>query len=67
MHIPYVNIATCDRQAYSALAPHVREVTGTRTPTIFRNGQLDAVLAHVQTLPTGDQILEEATLQTPPE
>lgn len=59
-HIPYVDIVTCDKQAYAAVAPYVHEARGTRTPTIFRNGQLEAVLTHIKTLPTRDQIFEQA-------
>lgn len=59
-YIPYVDIATCDRQAYAAIAPRLLDVKGTRTPTLFRNGQLEAVLTHIRKLPTRKQIFEES-------
>ena len=56
-YFPYVDIATCDRQAYAAIENRLSEAKGPRTPTVFRNGQLEAVLAHVRTMPTKEQLL----------
>lgn len=59
-YLPYVDIATCDRQAYAAIAPRIAEVKGPRVPTLFRNGQLEAVISHIRMLPTKQQIFLQA-------
>lgn len=53
---PYVDIATCDRQAFDALQRHVGEARGPRPTKLFRNGQLAAILDFVRTLPTGEEL-----------
>jgi hypothetical protein len=55
-HYPYVDVATCDRQAHAELARFIGDAAGSRVPNLLRNGQLPAVLEHVQSLPTGDAI-----------
>lgn len=50
MHFPYVDLATCDRQTYHCLAPHLPRIPGPRRPILFRNGQLPNVLNAVNAL-----------------
>lgn len=55
-YFPYVDIATCDRQTYDAISGFVGQARGSRTASLFRNGQLPAILAQVQKLPTGEEL-----------
>jgi hypothetical protein len=50
-YFPYVDIATCDRQTYACLAPHLSKITRPRSPMVFRNGRLEAVLRAVCAFP----------------
>ncbi|HEY4179445.1 MAG TPA: hypothetical protein VGM90_21525 [Kofleriaceae bacterium] len=59
-HFPYVDIATCDRQAYASIAPRLRDVKGSRTPQLFKNGQIEELLAHLKTLPTKEELRDRA-------
>jgi hypothetical protein len=43
-YFPYVDVATCDRSAFTCLAPHIESVRGSRTPRIFRNNDLASVI-----------------------
>jgi hypothetical protein len=59
-YFPYVDIATCDGQAYGALERVIGQVRGSRSVKLFRNGRLAEVLAHVQTLPTYQDVIRRA-------
>lgn len=63
-HFPYVDIATCDKQTFFALQPYFGKFCGSRQPAIFRNGKLQDVLAHIQSLPTRQQYFEQAILHS---
>ncbi len=65
MHFPYVDIATCDRQSYAAISAHVAQARGPRAVTLYRNNQLQAILEHIEELPTAEEILEG--FLTPPQ
>src|SRR5262249_32611629 len=41
---PYVDIATCDRQAFDTLSRHIADAKGTRPTRLVRNGQLAKIL-----------------------
>lgn len=57
-HYPYVDIATCDAEAYAALTPHIGAARGSRQVTLFRNGQLAAVVDHIKRLPTTESYVQ---------
>ncbi|MFN0246142.1 MAG: hypothetical protein ACKV2T_04490 [Kofleriaceae bacterium] len=59
-HFPYVDIATCDKQAYASIATRLSDVKGSRTPLLFKNGQVAELLAHLQTLPTRKEWIDRA-------
>jgi hypothetical protein len=44
-YFPYVNIATCDRSAFACLAKYIGLVKGPRSPRVFRNNDLESVVA----------------------
>lgn len=51
MHFPYVEVATCDRQTYGCICPHLDKILTPRRPLIIRNGHLREVLRAVQNFP----------------
>jgi hypothetical protein len=55
-HFPYVDIATCDRQAYAAIEPHVEHARGPRPVRVFRNGRLEDVVQYIQSMPMHEDI-----------
>jgi hypothetical protein len=57
--VPYVDIFTCDRQAFAALTPHLGSVKGTRAPRVFRNGQLGDVIRYIKSLATRTEIEQD--------
>jgi hypothetical protein len=50
-HFPYVDVATCDRQTYGCIIPHLEKIVRPRRPRIIRNGDLREVLRAVEGLP----------------
>ena len=64
MHFPYVDIATCDRQAFAALQPILGQARGSRSPHLFRNGEVQKVLAYMRTLPTFDEVSGDEEAKT---
>lgn len=62
-YIPYVDVATCDRQAFAAIAPRLAESRGPRAGRLFRNGDLGELVAHIETLPTAAKICEQAVAE----
>jgi hypothetical protein len=50
-YFPYVDIATCDRQTYACIAPHLPKILGPRKPVVIPNGHLDDVLEAIRRLP----------------
>jgi hypothetical protein len=51
MHVPYVDVATCDREVFARIAEHIPRVKGSRSCTLLRNGSLNDVAQAVATLP----------------
>lgn len=54
-YFPYIDIATCDAQSHVILSRFINQAHGSRprSATLFRNGRLSNVIAHIKTLPTG--------------
>jgi hypothetical protein len=50
-HIPYVDVATCDREVFGAITRYVDHLSGSRRPAVFRNGRLKDVAEAVARLP----------------
>lgn len=50
-YFPYVDIATCDRQVYACVCPHLPTIKGARNPQLFRNGHLSEVANALANLP----------------
>lgn len=57
-HFPYMDIATCDRQVFDAIAPHITSARGARTVALFRNADLPALVEYVDSLPHHDDYLK---------
>lgn len=58
MHIPYVDIASCDAQSYAILSRLVERARGPRprAASLFRNSRLAEIVEHVRALPTGIEL-----------
>jgi hypothetical protein len=58
-HLPYVDIATCDRAAFAAVSRRLRRIRCPRTVQLFRNRHLSDVLEAVRRLPNAREALIE--------
>jgi hypothetical protein len=47
-HFPYVDVATCDSGTYECLASEIGSIRGPRTPHLFRNSELKALVEAVR-------------------
>lgn len=63
MHLPYVDIASCDAQSYAILSRHIRQAQGARNGTVslFRNGRIVDIVAHIKSLPRGVELYASRT------
>lgn len=55
MHLPYVDIASCDAQSHAILTRLIEQASGSRSRVVslFRNGRLADIVAHIRGLPRG--------------
>jgi hypothetical protein len=60
-HLPYVDVATCDRAAFAVINQHLRRVNCPRQVKLFRNGLWSEVLEAVEGLPNAKQAILERT------
>ncbi len=59
VYFPYVDVATCDRQAFSCVEKRLSGLAGTRKVRLIRNGHLDHVVAAIESLPLPGPLPEE--------
>lgn len=58
-HLPYVDVATCDRAAFAMINQHLSRVSCPRQVKLFRNGSWSEVLEAVEGLPNANQAMVE--------
>jgi hypothetical protein len=68
MHLPYVDIASCDGQSYTILSRLVEQARGPRQQTVslFRNGRLEDIVRHIRALPTGADLARRVASRCQP-
>jgi hypothetical protein len=60
-HLPYVDVATCDRASFAGVAQQLTRVQGSRSVRLLRNHNLQHVLAAISSLPNAvDQLMAMA-------
>jgi hypothetical protein len=65
MHLPYVDVATCDRASFAAVREQLKNVNCRRPVQLFQNGRLNDVLEAVERLRNGNAAMIDRMMLSP--